>query len=77
MKIAELGAIVRYHRKRAGLTQIECARLAGIGKTALFDLEKGKPTMQLATVLAVCDALNITLEPVSPLMEEYHEKSRR
>ena len=77
MNIAELGAIVRYHRKRAGLTQIECARLAGIGKTALFDLEKAKPTIQLATVLAVCETLNITLEPVSPLMEEYHEKSGR
>ena len=71
----ELGAVIRYHRKRAGLTQIECARLAGIGKTALFDLEKGKSTTQLATVLAVCGTLNITLEPVSPLMEEYREKS--
>ncbi|MCK4513666.1 MAG: helix-turn-helix transcriptional regulator [Spirochaetaceae bacterium] len=75
MDVAQLGAVVRYHRKRAGLTQIECARLAGVGKTALFDLEKGKPTVQLATVLAVCGTLNITLEPASPLMEEYREKS--
>lgn len=71
MEAAELGRVIAYHRKRAGLSRVACARLAGIGKTALFDLENGKPTVQLATVLAACRALNVALEPQSPLMDYY------
>ena len=73
MDAAEIGSVIRFHRKQAGLTQKECARLAGIGKTALFDVEKGKATSQLSTVLAVCDVLNMSLELAGPLMEYYLE----
>ena len=69
--IREVGEIVRYHRKRAGLTQQELARLAGIGKTAVFDLEKGKQSIQLDTLGKILHALNITIKIESPLMGEY------
>ncbi|MBX2968781.1 MAG: helix-turn-helix transcriptional regulator [Cyclobacteriaceae bacterium] len=71
-----LGQIVRYHRKKAGLTQIEFARLIGVGKTVIYDLEKGKETIQLDTLNKVLEGLNITVELRSQLMEEFnHAKS--
>lgn len=60
---------LRYHRKKAGLTQLELARLAGVGKTVVFDLEKGKKTVQLDTLLKVLEALNIRIAFESPLMK--------
>ena len=38
----DLGALVKDHRKNAGLTQLELANLAGVGKTTVFDIEKNK-----------------------------------
>jgi len=72
--IKEIGKITRFHRKKAGLTQQELARLAGIGKTAVFDLEKGKQSIQLDTLRKILQALNITIKIESPLMEEYMKK---
>ncbi len=67
-----LSKIIRFHRKKAGLTQKELADLAGIGKTAVFDLEKGKPTVKLQTLLQVLSVLNIRLEAHSPLMDDFN-----
>lgn len=71
MDAKEIASIATFHRKRAGLSQKECADLAGIGKTALFDIEHGKETVRFATLTSVLETLNITLELSSPLMEEY------
>jgi HTH-type transcriptional regulator / antitoxin HipB len=75
MKTADdIGGVVKYHRKRACLTQQELARLAGVGKTAVFDLEKGKQSIQLDTLRKILRALNISIKVESPLMEEYVKK---
>ena len=72
-----IGKVVRFHRKRAGLSQRALADLAGIGKTSVFDIEKGKSTVRLATLLAVFDALNLKLNLAGPLMSEFgHAGSR-
>jgi HTH-type transcriptional regulator / antitoxin HipB len=65
----DLGDAVRAHRKAAGLTQPELAKLAGVGKTVVFDIEKGKATVRLATLLRVLAVLNLHLDWRSPLME--------
>jgi HTH-type transcriptional regulator / antitoxin HipB len=57
--IRELKELVRRQRAARGLTQAELARLAGVGKTVVFDLEHGKQTMQLDTVTKILDALEI------------------
>ena len=67
-----LSKIIRFHRKKAGLTQKELADLAGIGKTAVFDLEKGKPTAKMQTLLQVLSVLNIHLEAHSPVMDDFN-----
>jgi HTH-type transcriptional regulator / antitoxin HipB len=72
--VEDIGGIVKHHRKRAGLTQQELARLAGVGKTAVFDLEKGKQSIQLDTLRKILHALNISIKAESPLMEEYVKK---
>ena len=66
-----IGRAVRHHRRRSGLSQRALADLAGIGKTAVFDIEKGKPTVRLATLMAVLRVLNIDLAMGSPLMAEF------
>jgi len=75
--ITQIGEIIRYHRKRAGLTQMQLANLANVGKTSVFDIEKGKSSIRLNTLLAVATVLNITLEPTSPLMGEWDEGTWR
>lgn len=65
-----MAKVVRSHRKAAKLTQHELAELAGVGKTLVFDIEKGKDTIKLYSLLKVLNALNIDLILTSPLMNE-------
>jgi y4mF family transcriptional regulator len=74
MKIDDISRIVRFHRKRAGLSQSELARFAGVGKSAVFNLEKGKETIQLDTLYKILNVLNITIELQSSLMDEYNRQ---
>lgn len=67
-----LSKIIRQHRKIAGLSQLQLAELAGVGKTVVFDLEKGKETVQLDTLRKILNALNIKVELTSPIMNQIH-----
>jgi len=67
--MVDLGLLVKNHRNRAGLTQLELANLAGIGKTTVFDIEKNKETVRWSNILAVLQVLNIEVEFKSPLTE--------
>ncbi len=64
-----LGREAKRQRKSARLTQFELARLAGVGKSAVYDIERGKPTVRLETLLRVLAVLNIELTWRSPLGE--------
>jgi len=64
----ELANIIKSHRKKAGLTQKQLAVLAGVGKSVVFDIEKGKPSIRLNTLRAILRALNIDMELKSPLI---------
>ncbi|MGJ5641530.1 type II toxin-antitoxin system Y4mF family antitoxin [Formosa sp. S-31] len=67
MNDLDLGSLIKAHRKKAGLTQLELANLAGIGKTTVFDIEKNKETVRWNNLLAVLEVLNIKIEFKSPL----------
>lgn len=69
--IEQLGDIIRYHRKRAGLSQKSLADIAGVSKTVVFDIEKGKETVQLKSIFLVLEVLNISVILNSPLMDKY------
>ncbi len=66
-----LKSIVRYHRKKMGLSQSDFAKIAGVGKTVIFDIEHAKKTVKLETLLKVLTALNIQIKFQSPLMKAY------
>lgn len=64
----QIGKTIIFHRKKSKLTQRQLADLAGVGKTVVFDIEKGKETIQLNSLLKVLSILNIKLEMKSTLM---------
>lgn len=69
----DIATTIRTFRKQSGLSQQQLALLAGVGKTAVFDIEKGKETVQLNTLLNVLDILNIQLRfeiPFTPVVED-------
>lgn len=67
----QLARIIRFHRHKAGLSQKALADMAGVGKTVIFDIEKGKETVQFKSILHVLKILNIQLSYKSPLMAIY------
>jgi DNA-binding XRE family transcriptional regulator len=44
--------------------------MAGVGKTSVFDLEKGKETIQLDTLRKILNVLNIKIQLISPLTNQ-------
>jgi HTH-type transcriptional regulator/antitoxin HipB len=69
MTSEQIANMVRYFRKQAGLSQHKLAQLAGVGKTVVFDVEKGKPTVQLDSLLKILSVLNIKLTFETPFAE--------
>ncbi len=70
----KMSEIVLFHRKKSGLTRNQLADLAGVGKTTIYDIEKGKETIRFLTLQKVLKALNIKITFTSPLMEVLDEK---
>jgi DNA-binding XRE family transcriptional regulator len=64
----ELADVIKMHRKAARLSRTQLAEMAGVGKTVIYDIEKGKETIQLNTLRKILKVLNIKIELTSPLM---------
>ena len=75
MTSTEIAKMVRYFRKQSGISQQQLAELAGIGKTVVFDIEKGKATVQLDSLLKVLAVLNIKLQLETPFAQPGENKS--
>ena len=73
MNIAEIARAVKSHRKVAKLSQADLGRLAGVGKTAVFDLEHEKETIRFDVVRKILETLNITVKLGSPLLPTRNE----
>ena len=65
----ELAEVIRMHRKAAKLSRVQLSELAGVGKTVIYDIEKGKESVQLNTLRKILKVLNIKIILKSPLME--------
>lgn len=65
----ELAEVIRLHRKAARLSRMQLAELAGVGKTVIYDVEKGKESVQLDTLRKILKVLNIKIVLTSPLMD--------
>jgi y4mF family transcriptional regulator len=71
-----LASLVRKHRKAAGLSQLQLAEMADVGKTAVFDLEKGKETIQLDTLRKILSVLNINVHLISPFKNQIENNEK-
>jgi HTH-type transcriptional regulator / antitoxin HipB len=69
----DLAEIIRYHRKQTGMTQLELANLAGVGKTVIFDIENGKNSIRFDTINKILEALNIKIQYNSPIMSHFRD----
>jgi HTH-type transcriptional regulator / antitoxin HipB len=68
MQTQELADIIKMHRKSAKLSRVQMAEMAGVGKTVIYDIEKGKETVQLDTLRKILKVLNIKMQFTSPLI---------
>lgn len=59
---ASLGLAVRRARKQLNLTQPQLGLAAGVGVRFIVELEAGKPTVRLESVLRVLQALGGELQ---------------
>jgi HTH-type transcriptional regulator / antitoxin HipB len=71
-----LAETVRKHRKIAGLSQLHLAEMAGVGKTVVYDLEKGKSTIRLDTLRKILAVLNIRVQLTSPVMDKIADNEK-
>ncbi len=62
---ADIGSLIKQRRKSLGLTQLEAAEQAGVGRRFLIELEEGKPTAQLGKTMHVLSMLGVTLTGVA------------
>ena len=60
--MAELGALVRNARERAGLTQTELAQRARVSREWLQKVEAGRTSAEMPRVLAVLAELDLVLD---------------
>ena len=68
-----LATVIKKHRKAVGLSQLQLAEMAGVGKTVVFDIEKGKETIQLDTLRKIMAVLNIKVQLNSPFMNQINQ----
>ena len=73
----KLGEIVLFHRKQSGLSRNQLADLAGVGKTVIFDIEKGKETVKLRTLRKILKVLNIKIQLISPLLNNQNSENEK
>ena len=58
--------LIRDCRRLSRLSQHALAKLAGVGKTAVFDLEHGKESVRFDTLLKILKVLNIKISFEAP-----------
>lgn len=72
-QIQALSEVIKQTRKLAHLTQNQLAEMSGVGKTLIFEIEKGEKKVSLEKLIKVCQALNIQIELKLPLELEVDE----
>lgn len=70
----ELGAVIRDQRKARGLGQQQLARLVGVSRQWIIEVEKGKPRAEIGLLLRTLDALGVEL--AAQAHEESAKKSK-
>ncbi len=69
--IDKLSSLIRFHRKRADLTQVELATMAGLSRKVIQELEAAKDGVSWRNLLAILDVLNIKLQATGPIVDHW------
>lgn len=70
-------SLVEFHRKHAGLSQIELADIAGVSRKVVQNIEGGRKSFEWRNLEAVLDVLNIKLVPEGPLVGVWKESRQQ
>ena len=71
-----IGVKLREARQRKGMTQVEVARKRWVVGSNISLIESGRSTLNLSTLLSLCDIYDIELSDIVSL-SEYREITRR
>ena len=76
MQTEQLASLIRWHRRRAGLSQMQLARHAGVSRYVVQDLEAGNGRTTWARMIPVLHTLNVQLLPQGPLVAEWQAETK-
>jgi len=76
MHASDMGSLVAFHRKKARLTQIELAKLSGVSRFVVQDIEAGTGRTTWKHLVSVLNSLNLELEPKGPLVDAWRARRR-
>lgn len=76
MHASDIGSLITFHRKKAGLTQIELSRLAEVSRFVVQDIEAGTGRTTWKHLESVLNSLNLELEPKGPLVDEWQAQRK-
>jgi transcriptional regulator with XRE-family HTH domain len=68
---AAFGKALRKHREAAGLSQEELASRAGIHRTYIGDVERGKRNVGLVNMQRLADGLDVSLAEIVKDIQHY------
>ena len=69
--LTQLDRLIRFHRRAAGLSQIELAGQAGVSRTVVQRLERGDLMASWQNVLKILAVVRVEVGFASPLMAEF------
>ena len=70
------GKVIRQYRQKKKLTQEELALESGLDRTYISLLELGSNSPSLDTMLALCNALNLSLSQLVIRMEDELDRNK-
>ena len=59
--MGEVALVVRSRRRQLGVDQETVARLAGVSRKAVSEIERAKPTIRVDVLVKVLDALGLEI----------------
>jgi transcriptional regulator with XRE-family HTH domain len=66
----KIGESVRFARKRAGFTQDDLAKQAGLTRTSITNIEAGNQQLRVHTLFSLATALGISPQDLLPSIDE-------
>lgn len=75
-RMVSLPSLIRFHRRQAGLSQVELAELAGVSRRVVQDVESGGDGITWRNLCAILRTLNVTLIPEGPLVADWKKTAR-